>query len=94
MGLGGPVWHASAAPFGGIPVKDTLRRIALGALRSVGDASLGEWQEWTGKAYHIRRRLSQPEQQSVGPVVDIRGTAEATLRLAAVSHLLPAGWTE
>ena len=79
---------------GGIPVKDTLRRIALGALRGVGDVSRGEWEEWTGRAYHVRRRLSAHEQQSVGNVVDIRGTPEAALRLAAVRHLLPAGWTE
>ena len=94
MGLGGPVWHASAAPFGGIPVKDILRTVAFGALRGVGDPVLGEWEEWTGRAYHIRRRLTRHEQQSVGNVVDIRGTAEATLRLAAVRHLLPAGWSE
>lgn len=94
MGLGGPVWHASAAPIGGIPVKDILRRISLAALRNVGDPQLGEWEEWTEKAYHIRRRLSRVEQLSVGDVIDIRGTEESTRRLDVVRHLLPAGWDE
>jgi hypothetical protein len=94
MNLGGPVWHASAAPMRGIPVRDVLRNIALAALRGVGDPTLGEWEEWTGRAFHVRRRLSAAEQRRVGDVVDIRGTPEVEQRLARVRHLLPAGWTE
>jgi len=65
------------------------------ALTGVGDANLGEWVEWTGRAFHLRRRLSAAEAPLVGPVLDIRGdTAEVERRLRPVCHLLPAGWTE
>jgi hypothetical protein len=86
MGLGGPVWHASAAGNGS---RQRLRRHALYALRGVGDASLGEWEEWTGRAFHVRRRLSQSEQLLVGPVVDVRGTPEADERWAAAQAAVP-----
>lgn len=49
-------------------------------LRGVGDPAAGEWREWTGRAFHLRRRLSTREATSVGPVVDVRGTAEAHRR--------------
>lgn len=49
-------------------------------LSDCGDASLGEWREWTGFAMHIRRRLSESEQREVGPVADIRRTPEAAWR--------------
>lgn len=58
----------------------TLKAIAIEALQGVGDASLGEWQEWSGRAYHIRRRLTEQEELLVGPAVDIRGTDEALER--------------
>ena len=51
------------------------------ALEGVGDASLGEWEEVTEKAYHVRRRLTAEEQAGVGDACDIRGTAEAEERL-------------
>lgn len=41
---------------------------------------MGEWREWTGAAFHIRRRLTATEQGRVGPVVDIRRTSEAKRR--------------
>lgn len=96
MGLGGPVWHASAAPRPGslLPAEHGCRAIALDALDGVGDATLGEWHHWTGHAYHIRRRLSTAEQTHVGPVVDVRGTDEAQRRFdrlpAHVRQLAPA----
>lgn len=62
----------------------TMRQFAFLALIGVGDASRGEWEEWTGRAYHVRRRLSAAEQASVGDAVDIRGTAEAVKRLHRV----------
>lgn len=64
------------------------RRRALRALDGLGDPTLGEWQEWTGAAYHIRRRLTPTEQTQVGPAVDIRGTPEARQRVAAIGPLL------
>jgi hypothetical protein len=85
MGLGGPVWHASAAASEGWPLgKESLRRFALEALEGVGDANRGEWEEWTGYAFHIRRRLSAEEQEPIGEVVDIRGTPEARRRIERV----------
>ena len=85
MELGGPVWHASVA---GSILKAVLEREAERQLLGVGDASAGEWREWTGKAFHIRRRLSDREQRSVGPVEDIRGSDEARMRASRLGGLL------
>lgn len=90
MNLGGPVWHASAAPY---PIKskidnDYLRFRALSALNGVGDSSLGEWEEIGNRTYHIRRRLSKEEAEIVGPVVDIRGTPEVNARLQSVRYII------
>lgn len=41
---------------------------------------MGEWREWSGRAFHLRRRLSAREQRDVGPVVDVRGSDEARRR--------------
>jgi hypothetical protein len=68
--------------------------LALRMLAGVGDASRGEWWERGGFATHLRRRLSVAEDARVGPVVDVRGTAEAARRFAAMKPYLPAGWTE
>lgn len=57
-------------------------------LRGVGDPRLGEWREWTGRAFHLRRRLSVREQADVGPVVDIRCSVEARHRADALGALL------
>lgn len=79
------MWHSSAAALQGWPTDmTTLRTFALRALDGVGDRNLGEWDEWTGYAFHIRRRLSVQEQGNVGPVLDVRGTNEAERRLARV----------
>jgi hypothetical protein len=68
-----------------------LAAAAQRQLARVGDARLGEWTEWTGRAFHLRRRLTAAEARLVGPVVDIRGTEEARARLCAVPGL-PAQW--
>jgi hypothetical protein len=61
----------------------------LRQLGGVGDASLGEWREWTGKAFHIRRRLSAAEERRSGlTVVDVRGTPEAARRAESLGDLL------
>lgn len=88
---GGPVWHVSIAPRGvawGAPVLERQARLQL---EGVGDPGL-EWTDFTGRAFHLRRRLTAEEAAPIGPVVDVRGTAEAERRLAEVRHLLPAGW--
>lgn len=92
MGLGGPVWHASTAN----APRAMLRLVALNALAGVGDEALGQWEDWTGKAYHVRRRLTPTEQSEFGieEVKDIRGTVEATMRLEPVRRILPRNWPE
>lgn len=57
-------------------------------LRGVGDPAAGEWREWTGRAFHLRRRLTVREAAEVGPVVDVRGTAEAHRRAQRLGDLL------
>jgi len=50
------------------------------------------WQamtEWTGKACHVRRRLSSSEQPLVGDVCDLRGTDEGRRRFSRVKPFLP-----
>jgi hypothetical protein len=86
------VWHASIAPQGVVLAEATLRRYAYVALTGVGDSKLGEYEEFSGRAFHLRRRLSLVEQADVGHVIDVRGTPEAERRLRPVRHLLPAGW--
>lgn len=81
MDLGGPVWHCSVAT-PGIPIPSLLEAEARRQLSGVGDPSLGEWREWTGRALHIRRRLSDREAVRAGPVLDIRHTEEARRRAA------------
>jgi hypothetical protein len=92
------VWHASVSAAPGYPaVEHFLRRYALDALIGVGDAALGQWEEWSGLAYHVKRRLTPREQRHVGEALDIRGTSEAVLRRAAVQKFLPEhmrGWEE
>jgi hypothetical protein len=70
-----------------------MREKALAALAGIGDDSL-QWESWSGKAYHIRRRLTEDEALPIGPVIDIRGTPEAENRLRPVRHLLPPGFIE
>lgn len=81
MNLGGPVWHCSVAT-PGIAIPALLEAEARRQLASVGDPSLGEWREWTGRAFHLRRRLSTREAARVGPVLDVRRTQEARRRAA------------
>ena len=69
--------------------EQSLRKYALEALDGVGDANKGQWEEWSGVAYHIKRRLSQEEQQQVGEAKDIRGTKDAESRRKAVLRFLP-----
>ena len=70
-----------------------MLQFARRALRGVGSPELGEWEELGDRAAHVRRRLSSREEAVTGPVVDIRGSQEATERLAVVPGL-PAWWKE
>lgn len=90
-GYGGPVWHASAAPTRWPLSEGLLRALAQLALEGVGDALLGEWHEWSGRAYHLRRRLTEAEAELIGAVVDVRGTPEGAKRLARIERFMPPG---
>lgn len=68
--------------------KTLCEKRAVEALSGLGDAALGEWRDWTGTAFHLRRRLSEQEASRVGPVVDIRGTPEAKTRAAQLGSML------
>lgn len=87
MKFGGPVWHASVMSRTGM-FPPLLRDIAVKTLDGVGDESRGQWEEWTGTAFHVRRRLSSEEQKDIGPAVDIRGTKEFDRRVKAIRKRL------
>lgn len=84
----GPVWHASVAPRRAYYGAALCEQRAERALASVGDRSLGEWREWSGSAFHLRRRLTVAEQERVGPVKDIRRSPEATRRASELGKWL------
>jgi hypothetical protein len=74
---------------GNILGSKTLRAIALKALEGVGDEITGQWEEYTGKAFHVRRRLTNEEQKPIGVAVDVRGTPEAIHRINAIRIVMP-----
>lgn len=88
------MWHVSTASQRLFLSERALLNVALAELAGVGDADLGEWIELGGRAVHVRRRLSAEEEALVGPVIDIRGTAEAAERLWKVAKLLPIRYRE
>ncbi len=71
------------------PSEQFLQRAALDAMQGVGNRSLGEWTEWTGMYYHVRRRLTRDEQKKVGNMLDVRNTEEGIKRAEAVQRFLP-----
>lgn len=85
MNFGGPVWHCSVRH----PKRDKARALAFEGLAGVGDASLGQWEEWQ-TAFHLRRRLTIAEAQLIGPVLDIRNTPEAWVRFKALPAIVRA----
>lgn len=80
------MWHASVAGPG--LSRATRRRLALKALRGVGDPG-AQWEDARDVAYHIRRRLDAAEALEVGPVRDLRGTLEGRARFEALRYELP-----
>ena len=68
------------------------RKLALKALRGVGDPA-HEWHEPRPVAYHVRRRVTDAEGGHIGPVCDLRGTAEGRDRWRLLrDELPPAVW--
>lgn len=80
------MWHVSTSCLN--PKERLLRPVAFAQLAGVGDSD-HEWIEWTGRAFHLRRRLTVYEQEAVGAIVDIRGTPEALQRFENVKGELP-----
>jgi hypothetical protein len=68
--------------------RSLLRDYALAALAGVGDTGQ-EWEEWTGRAFHLRRRLTAEEENITGPVLDVRGTEEGRRRADRMRRILP-----
>lgn len=66
-----------------------LKDMAYEMLEHHGDATLGEWTEETGRAFHLRRRLTPDEESKVGPAVDCRETDEGVRRFQAMKSVLP-----
>lgn len=87
--FGGPVWHASGC---GRTLPGS-RQIVRDALRGVGNALLGEWENDGEKpgVVHLLRRLSDGEREEfqVPEPYDIRGTYEEHRRIAAVHREAP-----
>lgn len=48
-----------------------------------------QFEEYTGYAYHVRRRLSHDEQAKIGDALDCRGTDEWEKRFEQVKAKLP-----
>jgi hypothetical protein len=67
-----------------VAAAQTLAQVARQALDGVGDTSQGEWWQTGIRAVHLRRRLSTEEERQIGPVRDIRGTAEQLQRYRRV----------
>jgi len=60
---------------------------ALAALLGLGAVRAGEWRQWGGVAFHIRRRLAVGEARGL-EIRDIRGTDEARRRALAMGPLM------
>lgn len=71
------------------PHRGILRTAAFLALNHVGENARKDIHEWTGYAFHIRRRLTPKEQAGVGEAVDLRKSGEGYARLRAIRDLLP-----
>jgi len=87
------VWHASISdPRRDARNPEALFAVAEQVLAGVGDPALGEWREVGDLAVHLRRRVSPSEADTIGPVVDVRGTWEHTKRLNRIRRYLPERW--
>ena len=98
------MWHVSIAAFrGGIVPANYLAQLAQQQLLGVGNP-LREWQQFTPRAFHLRRRLTREEMKITGKVSDLRKTEAGYQRLEAIKNELPpavfllalqeSGWSE
>lgn len=71
-------------------IRGVLEAEARRQLAGVGDASRGEWDEWGPRVFHLRRRVSEAEEEITGPLRDLRGTPEARERFARLDPALAA----
>lgn len=85
------MWHCSAASksLGRLALASVALRHLYGVGRTVVvEGHPHEWHEWTGYAYHVRRRLTVEEQETIGDVLDCRGTDEWQRRFDAMGDAL------
>lgn len=73
-----------------------VHHLAQKQLAGVGDASLGEWEEFNEdvRVFRLKRRLSVKEQEAVGEAIDIRNTPEQEKRWLKVRRYLPDGYKQ
>jgi hypothetical protein len=71
-----------------------LRDRAFTELSGVGDVHRGQWEEVENGIFHLRRCVSEDEQQSIGDMVDIRNTPEQERRWLKVRQYLPAQYQD
>lgn len=89
------MWHVSIGSRLVLPL-DFVRHLAQKHLEGVGDTTRGEWEEFNADArvFHLKRRLSEKEQESVGDAIDIRNTPEQEKRWLKVRQYLPDGYKQ
>ena len=64
-----------------------LRAVAMKVLHGVGVLQK-QWEEWSGVALHVRRRLTAKEALHTGEASDLRGTSEAKVRALRMGPIL------
>lgn len=77
------MWHVSTSLRPGVVLPDeTMREIALNAIKGVGDEKRGPIADERGRlSYQVRRRLSVAEEATIpNGACDVRRTAEAERR--------------
>lgn len=74
------MWHVSAQHPDG---QDASLEACFAALEDVGDAAKGEWVEEGIRRplMHLKRRLSDAEDELVGGIKDLRGSKEQRVRV-------------
>lgn len=76
------MWHTSVSH----PDAKIRAQVARKVVKGLGSEKLGEWREQGQHVFHLRRRLTIDEEETVGAVKDLRGTQEGSKRLEAFCY--------